>query len=99
MCIRDRSPLTLSSTAITRKAYNSTKASQHQRMSRYDALKAITISAARTLNLHEEMGSIEIGKVANFVILDQNPMTVDPKDLPKLRIHGTMFEGIYYSNM
>ena len=92
------SPLTLSSTAITRKAYNSTKASQHQRMSRYDALKAITISAARTLNLHEEMGSIEIGKVANFVILDQNPMTVDPKDLPKLRIHGTMFEGIYYSN-
>ena len=44
------------------------------------------------------MGSIEIGKVANFVILDQNPMTVDPKDLPKLRIYGTMFEGIYYSN-
>ena len=67
-------------------------------MSRYDALKAITISAARTLNLHEEMGSIEIGKVANFVILDQNPMTVDPKDLTKIRIHGTMFEGIYYSN-
>ena len=44
------------------------------------------------------MGSIEIGKVANFVILDQNPMTVDPTDLTKIRIHGTMFEGIYYSN-
>ncbi|MCK5815983.1 MAG: amidohydrolase family protein, partial [Flavobacteriaceae bacterium] len=49
-------PLTLAWTAINRMTSEHTLVSQDQRVSVYDGMKAITIIAARTLNLEEKMG-------------------------------------------
>ena len=39
------------------------------------------------------MGSIAPGKVANFAVLEDDPMTVDPRKLKDIAIWGTVFEG------
>ena len=86
-------PLTLAWTAVNRVTSQNSAFSQEQRISVYDAMRAITIDAARTLNLEQQIGSIEKGKRANFVILDKNPFEVNPMDLKNLKVLATIFEG------
>ncbi len=45
------------------------------------------------------MGTIETGKLANFVILDRNPFETDPAQLKDINIIQTVFKGKnYYTN-
>jgi hypothetical protein len=64
-----------------------------QRVSVMDALKSITINAAYQHFEESSKGSLEPGKVADFVILDKNPLDVDPITLKDLRIMETIKEG------
>lgn len=48
-------------------------------MSQFDALKAITIHAAKHIGVSDRVGSIEIGKDGDFVIAEGNPMVSDTK--------------------
>jgi len=59
----------------------------------YTALKAITIGAARTINQEHKIGSIKVGKKANFVILDKNPMRVEPQTIKDIKVYATVFSG------
>jgi predicted amidohydrolase YtcJ len=91
-------PLTLAWTAINRVTSGGKKVSQDQRVSTYTAIKAITISAAQTLNLEKSIGSIEIGKTANFTILNQNPFKVEPILLKDISVFGTIHRGNLHVN-
>ncbi|MFT5037682.1 MAG: putative amidohydrolase YtcJ [Flavobacteriaceae bacterium] len=86
-------PLTLVWTAVNRIASEGIAYSPDQKIDVYTALKAVTISAARTINLEQEIGSIEIGKQANFVILENNPMRVEPQEIKDIKVYGTVFKG------
>ena len=86
-------PLTLAWTAINRVTSQNSAFSQDQRISVYDAMRAITIDAARTLNLEKQIGSIAVGKRANFVILDKSPFVIDPMKIKDLKVLATVFEG------
>ena len=44
-------------------------------LSPFDVLQTTTINAAKGLGVAEDLGSIEPGKLADFIILDQNPLT------------------------
>lgn len=48
-------------------------------MREFDALKAITIHAAKHIGVSDRVGSIEVGKDADFVIADGNPMVSDTR--------------------
>ena len=65
---------------------------QH-RVSPLVALKAQTIWSAYQHFEESSKGSIEAGKLADLVILDQNPMTVDPLTINQIKVVETIKEG------
>jgi len=86
-------PLTLAWTAINRMTAEHTLVSQDQRIDVYTAMQGITIRAARTLNLEDEIGSIKIGKTANFTILKENPFKVKPMHIKDIPVAGVVHKG------
>ena len=58
-----------------------------------DALAAYTIEAARACGLEGEAGSLAVGKRADFVVLDGNPLAVAAEDLLRLRVVETRVAG------
>ena len=86
-------PLTLAWTAINRMTAEHTLVSQDQRIDVYTAMKGITITAARTLNLEDEIGSIKPRKTANFTILEENPFKVKPMHIKDILVAGVVYKG------
>ncbi|WP_428740784.1 amidohydrolase [Tenacibaculum sp.] len=62
-------------------------------LSREDALKGMTIWNAYANFEENEKGSIEVGKLADFIILDKDIMTVDGKEIPKTKVLATYVNG------
>ena len=86
-------PLLLMHAAVNRTTFSGRVAGPDQRISREGALRAVTIEAAHSLRLEKKMGSIEPGKLANFTVLDENPVTVAPDKIKEIRIWGTVYKG------
>ena len=91
-------PLTLAWTAVNRETSEGNKFSQDQRISVFNALKAVTIDAARTLNLENEIGSLKPNKTANFTILEKNPFKVDPAAIKDVKVSAVVYKGTYVEN-
>ena len=79
MCIRDRSGRILG---------------EYEKISVEDAFRAITIGAAYTIKLDHLVGSIESGKFADFVVLEDNPYETPPEYLKDVGVWGTVVSGI-----
>lgn len=62
-------------------------------LSREETLKGMTIWAAYSNFEEKEKGSIEVGKFADFVILDQNIMEVDGSKIPNTKAVTTYLNG------
>lgn len=65
-----------------------------EKISALDALKGVTINAAYQYFEENIKGSISVGKKADFVILDKNPLKIDAKNLIDLKILKTIKNGI-----
>lgn len=86
-------PLFLMDCAVNRITKSGRIAGKEQRVSREGALKAVTIEAAYSLGLEKEVGSIEAGKLANFTILSDNPVTCKALEIKNISVWGTIHEG------
>ena len=64
-----------------------------QRVSVMDALKSITIAAAYQYFEEKSKGSLEPGKLADFVVLDKNPLKVEAMAIKDIRVVETIKEG------
>ncbi|MCC8424777.1 amidohydrolase [Mucilaginibacter sp. UR6-11] len=62
-------------------------------LSRDEALKGMTIWAAKANFEEKEKGSIEVGKYADFIITDQDLMKVNASALPKVNVLKTYING------
>ena len=65
----------------------------NQRISAFDALRAMTINVAYQYGEEASKGSLEPGKFADLVILDQNPLRVDPMMIKDIKVLETIKEG------
>jgi predicted amidohydrolase YtcJ len=86
-------PLFLMDCAVNRTTISGRVAAKDQRSSREGALKAVTLEAAYSLQLEDEVGSIVPGKLANFTILLDNPVTVPSSKIKEIKVWGTVHEG------
>jgi predicted amidohydrolase YtcJ len=64
-----------------------------ERLTPLEALKAITLWGAYEHFEDETKGSIEVGKLADLVILDRNPLAVDPMTINQIKVVETIKEG------
>jgi len=48
------------------------------------------------MQLEDRDWSISIGKVANFTVLDKNPLTIDPQEIKNIKAQGTFSRGNYF---
>lgn len=67
---------------------------EHERIGVAEALRAATIDAAFQLKLDHEIGSIEAGKLADFAILEDDPLDVDSQRLKDIDVWGTVVGGV-----
>lgn len=58
-----------------------------------DAIRMCTIWAARAAFLETSRGSIEVGKLADMVVLSADPLTTPPATLPELAVDATILGG------
>lgn len=90
-------PLFLMWCAVNRVTSSGRVAGPDQRVGAEEALRGVTIEAAYSLKLEDEIGSIEPGKRANFTILDDSPLAVNPMTIKDISVWGTVMEGRVFS--
>ena len=86
-------PLRLVWTAVNRTTRSGQVLGAEQRVSVRQALRAVTIDAAWQNFEQDSKGSIEVGKLADFVILSDDPSTVDQPSIKDIRVVETVVEG------
>lgn len=64
-----------------------------QRLTPYEGLQTLTIWAARQYYEEDRKGTLTAGKVADLVILDHNPLSIDPAKIHTIRVIETIKEG------
>ena len=79
--------------AVNRKTQSGRILGEDQRLSVIEAIKALTINAAYQYFEEDEKGSIEEGKLADFVILDKNPLKIDTSEIKNIKVLETIKEG------
>ena len=80
-------------TAVNRTSRSGDVIGPDQRVSPYIALKSITDWAAYQYFEEDEKGTIEEGKLADFVILDKNPLKIEPAEIINIQVLETLKEG------
>jgi predicted amidohydrolase YtcJ len=86
--------------AVNRRTRSNFVLGEDQSLTPLEALKAMTIWSAYQHFEEDQKGSIEVGKLADLVILSENPLTVDPMTIKDIAVLETIKEGktIYKAN-
>lgn len=84
--------------AVTRQEFDGGSAAdifgpESHRVSREQAIAAYTINGARQLGQEEKIGSIKVGKRADFLVLPEDPLTVDTYELQHVKPDAVFLGG------
>jgi predicted amidohydrolase YtcJ len=88
-------PLLSAWSSVNRLTATGATLGEDERVSVTRALKAVTIDAAWQVHLDHEIGSISVGKYADFTLLEENPL-LHPKELKDIKILETIIGGVSY---
>jgi hypothetical protein len=80
-------------TTVNRVSRSGAIIGEDERLTPYEALKSITIWGAYQHFEEDRKGSLVTGKVADLVILDQNPLKIEPMKLKDIQVMETIKEG------
>ena len=65
-----------------------------QRITREEAIRAFTINGAWALKMEHELGSIEVGKRADLIVVDGDPLSCAEDDIRALAVDLTLIDGV-----
>jgi len=86
-------PLRNISVAVTRKAPSGRVLAPDERLTVEQAIRAQTIDAAWQLFADDVVGSLQVGKYADMVVLSADPRAVPPEQIADLEVRGTFLAG------
>ena len=86
-------PLMMVWAAVNRETSGGKTLGPNERIGILQALEGVTINAAYQERQEASRGSLEVGKLADFVILDANPLRVDPLKIRNIRVLQTVVGG------
>jgi predicted amidohydrolase YtcJ len=86
-------PLRAASVHMLRSTREGGELTPSEKLSAQEALESITIDAAYALGLEDELGSIEIGKRADFTILGANPLETSGAAWSDIEVWGVIIDG------
>lgn len=86
-------PLQLVWAGVNRLTAEGEVAGPEHRVTVEQALQAVTIDAAFSIQQEHRIGSIQVGKNANLTVLNESPFDVEPMQIKDIGIWGTMLEG------
>jgi predicted amidohydrolase YtcJ len=85
--------------AVNRLSSSGRELGLDQAITPLQALQAYTIHAAYQFGMEEDAGSLEEGKLADYVVLDKNLLKIDPTEIRDVRVLTTVMGGrVTYSN-
>lgn len=87
------SPLMDVFSAVNRLTSSGKVLGSEQRIGVMEALRGVTINGAYMQRLEDKIGSLEPGKLADLVILDANPLAVQPEELKDIAVEETIVGG------
>ena len=91
------SPLVQIEMGHTRQEYGTPEAPiqprETERLSVAALVRGFTADAAYQLHMEDRIGSIEVGKRADLVVLDRNLFEIDPFEISEARVTLTVFDG------
>ena len=79
--------------AVNRQTPSGRTLGETEKISPEEALRAVTISAAYQMRLDDELGSLEPGKRADFAVLEDDPLSVEPMKIRDIGVWGTVLSG------
>ncbi|VXB16772.1 Amidohydrolase [Flavobacterium sp. 9R] len=80
-------------TTVNRLSRSGSVMGESERLTPYEALKSLTIWGAYQFFEEDSKGSLKEGKLADLVVLDKNPLKVDPITLKDIKVMQTIKEG------
>ncbi|MGL6312491.1 amidohydrolase [Vibrio sp. WXL103] len=89
-------PLALAWTAVNRTGLSGKVLGEAEKMTMEESMRAITIDAAYAARIEHQVGSIDLGKHANFTVLGQHPYTIEktnPEAIKDIDVVATVFNG------
>ncbi|AWM78518.1 amidohydrolase [Phenylobacterium parvum] len=86
-------PMFLVWTAVNRVTRAGKVLGPDERVTPYQALQALTVNGAYTYFDEASKGSLEVGKTADLVILDRNPLKVEPNAIRDIKVVETVKTG------
>jgi predicted amidohydrolase YtcJ len=79
-------------TRVTRRG--NSLGSDDLRISAFAALRAHTYEGAASLGREDDLGSLEVGKYADFAVLADDPLAVEPERIAEIRVLQTWVGGV-----
>jgi predicted amidohydrolase YtcJ len=91
-------PLRCFHSAVTRRLADGSMFFPEQCMTRVETLRSYTVAGAYATFQEQEVGSLEVGKRADVIIVTGNPLTVDAEKLPDVKVETTIIAGNVHSS-
>ncbi|SHG07695.1 hypothetical protein SAMN04487965_3268 [Microbulbifer donghaiensis] len=96
--VSDYRPLNAITQAVTRQMLGKPDmpilGGKDMRLTVAEAIRANTYGSAYGIGVEDKIGSIEVGKKADLIVLDQNLFEIDPHDIYKAKVVFTMMDGV-----